>query len=98
MEENSVYVKELPNILKQIKSKEIPVKVYNHSGQWSAHYFGVLEVKEIRDKSYDVTVLILFDPETNDSTAIDIKSINTLELKSDFEFDGRKVRKLKVSK
>lgn len=98
METNSVYVKELPNILRQIKEKQIPVKIYNHSGQWSEHYFGVLEIKEIRDKNYNVTVLILFDPETNESTAIDIKSINTIELQSAIVLNGSQVKKLRVSK
>ncbi|HEY0740807.1 MAG TPA: hypothetical protein VGD40_05060 [Chryseosolibacter sp.] len=98
METNSVYLKELPAILRIIKSKEVPVKIYNHSGQWSEHYFGVLEVKDIKDKSYDITVLILFDPETSESTAIDVKSIHTIELKSSVEIHGRQVTRVKILK
>lgn len=98
METKSVYLKELIGILRKIKENEMPVKIYNHSGQWSEHFFGVLEVKEINEKGYQVTVLILFDPETNDSTAIDLKSINMVELQSALDFDGRSLTKLKVQK
>lgn len=88
----------MPAQLKKIHEKKIDIKIYNHSGQWSDHFFGVLEVKEIKEKDYDVTVLILFDPETNDSTAIDVKSINMVELKSEMTVNGRAVRKLKITK
>jgi hypothetical protein len=98
METKSVYLKELADVLRTIKAKKLPVKIYNHSGQWSEHFFGVLEVKEINVKGYQVTVLVLFDPETNDSTAIDVKSINLIELQSQLEFDGTAVKKLKVQK
>lgn len=76
----------------------MPVKIYNHSGQWSEHFFGVLEVKEINEKGYHVVVLILFDPETDDSTAIDLKSISMVELQSEMNFNGTPLRKLKVHK
>lgn len=98
METKSVYLNELAGIFRKIKRLEIPVKIYNHSGQWSEHFFGVLEVKEIHDKNYRVTVLILFDPESNDSTAIDVKSINLVELQTGMEVEGKSVTKLKVQK
>lgn len=76
----------------------MPIKIYNRSGQWLDHFFGVLEIKEINSKNYQVTVLILFHPETNDSTAIDIKSISRIELKSPVDIEGRSVKKVRVVK
>lgn len=96
METCSVYLNQLPEIFKSIQSKKIPVKIYNHSGQWSSHFFQVLEIKEIKDKGYQVTVLILFDPETTDATAIDVKSINMIELESPIKMDTEPVKKIEV--
>jgi hypothetical protein len=98
MESISVYLKQLAAIFRKIRELGIPVKIYNHSGQWSEHFFGVLEVKEINEKGYHVTVIILFDPESNDSTALDIKSVNMIELQSAMSFDDKSVMKLKVQK
>ena len=98
METTSVYLHELADILKKIKEQEVPVKIYNHSGQWSEHFFGILEVKEINEKGYRVTVLILFDPETDDSTALDIKSINMIELQSPMDLAGGAVQWVSVRK
>jgi hypothetical protein len=92
METRSVYLKELPEILKSIQHQNVPVKVYNHSGQWSDHFFQVLEIKVIRDKDYKVAVLILFDPDSADATAIDLKSINMVELKTPIKFAGAEVQ------
>ena len=88
METRSVYLKELPEILKTIQELKVPVKIYNHSGQWSDHFFQVLELKDIKDKDYQVAVLILFDPESAEATAIDLKSINMVELKTPMKFAG----------
>lgn len=96
METWSVYVKQLPEIFKTIQSKKIPVKIYNHSRQWSDHFFQVLEIKEIKDKGYEVTVLILFDPETTDATAIDVKSISMIELESAVQIGKEPVKKIEV--
>jgi hypothetical protein len=98
METYSVYLIQLPQVFKRIQAAKIPVKIYNHSGQWSGHFFQVLEIKEIKDKGYEVTVLILFDPDTSDATAIDVKSVNMIELASQLEFEGRPTRKISVLK
>lgn len=96
METCSVYLNQLPEVFKTIQSKKIPVKIYNHSGQWSDHFFQVLEIKEIKDKGYEVTVLILFDPETTDATAINVKSINMIELETSVQIEMRSVKIIEV--
>ncbi|HEY0769687.1 MAG TPA: hypothetical protein VGD31_05085, partial [Sphingobacteriaceae bacterium] len=96
METFSVYLSQLPQVFRKIQNNKIPVKIYNHSGQWSDHFFQVLEIKEIKDKGYDVTVLILFDPETSDATALDMKSISGVELMSELEFERQRTKKFTV--
>lgn len=54
METKSVYPHELSGVLKQIKRTKMPIKIYNRSGQWLDHFFGVLEIKEINSKNYQV--------------------------------------------
>lgn len=98
METYSVYLTQLPDVFRKIQSHKIAVKIYNHSGQWSGHFFQIVEVKEIKDKGYHVTVLILFDPETTDATAIDVKSISMVELRTEVEFENRTVKKIRVEK
>jgi hypothetical protein len=98
METCSVYLKQLPEIFKTIQQKKIPVKIYNHSGQRSDHFLQVLEIKEIIDRDYQVAVLILFNPKTRDATAIDLKSINMVELESAAEIDKKSISKVAVYK
>ena len=98
METKSVYLHELSGILQHIKQSKTPIKIYNRSGQWLDHFFSVLEIKEISDRNYKVTVLILFHPETGDSTAIDIKSISRIELQSVVDFEARPVKKVRIIK
>ena len=98
METKSVYLHELSGILQHIKRSKAPIKIYNRSGQWLDHFFSVLEIKEISAKNYQVTVLILFHPETGDSTAIDIKSISRIELQSVIDLEAKPVKKIRVVK
>ena len=98
METKNVYLTELAGVLQGIKRSKIAIKIYNRSGQWVNHFFGVLEVKEINERTYQVTVLILSDPETKDCTAIDIKSISRIELQSAIDIGGKPVKKVMVIK
>jgi hypothetical protein len=98
MEIYSVYLTQLPEVFKKIQTAKIPIKIYNHSSQWSGHFFQVLEIKAIKDKGYEVTVLILFDPDTSNAIAIDLKSVNMIELNSPLEFEGRAIKNINVKK
>jgi hypothetical protein len=98
METISVYAHELLDLLKKAKSQSILLKVYNHSEKWSEHFFRILEIKGIRDKDYSVTIIILFDSETSESTAIDVKTISGVEFNIALEHGGKKYQKISILK
>jgi hypothetical protein len=92
------YAHELLDILKKAKDEKILVKMFNHSEKWSDHFFQILELKEIRDKDYQVTIVILFDPETSDATALDLKTISGVEFNTQVESGGNRYRMISIRK
>lgn len=98
METISVSTSKLKKLLAKIKEQKIHVKIYNHHPHRERYFFRIEEIKDISHENFKFTILILFDPESKESSATDLKSISLLELESPIEFEKRVVQFVKVEK
>lgn len=92
----SVYPSSLTEILKEVKSQGIRVKLRNKSGHWSEDFGTIEEIKELQHRQYRITLLILSNPVAVEATVVDVKSISAVEMQHPYFYDGKSYSKIKV--
>ena len=94
----SVYFKDLSGILLAAKNQGILIKLQNKSGAWSDHFYKIEAVKEFTHRQFDLTTLILYNPVEDDSTVVDLKSIDGVELQRPSSYEGKAYSRVKIIK
>jgi len=84
----SVARDQVKDVLSVAKTQFISISISNHSGKWSDQYFLIQDIKEVKQGSEKVTLLLLNSSKDSECLAIDIKLIFGIKLNKYLNLNG----------
>ena len=86
--ETLVTREEIQEVLKQAKKQFISISISNDLGQWSEQFFALQEIREVKDGSEKITMLLLNSPKNSECTVINAQYIHGIKFNKYLYLNG----------
>ena len=79
---------QMKDIFSVAKTQFISISISNHSGKWSDQYYLIHDIKEMKQGSEKITLLLLNSSNDSECIAIDVKLIHGIKFNKYLNLNG----------